>query len=96
MQSGYIIASNEVAKERKPVGYLYREEPDNERDSGWRVFSGEETQQYADDPSNFAMYNAETILDIDPSIRVLLGTPAPAAFERDSSGVFSEVPSDEA
>lgn len=55
------------------------------------MFSGQETQEYADDAKNFAMYSASTILDIDPSIRELLGTPAPVAFERDASGKFVEV-----
>jgi hypothetical protein len=81
-------------KERKPVGYLYREKPDTDNDSGWRVFSGEETQEYADDAQNFAMYNASTILEIDPSIGALLATHAPAAFERDVSGEFVQVPPD--
>jgi hypothetical protein len=94
MRIGYIIASNEVAKARRPVGYLYREEPDNDDDSGWRVFSGEETHEYAEDAGNFAMYNASTILEIDPSIAVLLATPPPVAFERDASGRFVEVPPD--
>lgn len=92
MKIGYIIASNEVAKDRKPVGYLYREEPDNEDDSGWRVFSGEETQDYADRAENFAMYNASTIVEIDPDIAALLDAPAPSAFERDASGAFVKVP----
>jgi hypothetical protein len=94
MRIGYIIASNEVARERKRVGYLYREQPGNENDSGWRVFSGDETQEYADDAANFAMYNAQTILEIDPSIGPLLGAPPPAAFERDAFGHFFEVPPD--
>jgi hypothetical protein len=92
MKVGYIIASNEVAKERKLVGYMYREEPDNQNDSGWRVFSGEETQAYAEDAKNFALYNPSTILEIDPSIRPFLAVPPPAAFERDESGEFVEVP----
>lgn len=91
MKIGYIIASNEVAKERKRVGYLYREDPDDENDSGWRVFSGDEAQDYADNAENFAMYNASTILEIDPTIRELLGSPAPAAFERNSSGEFVQI-----
>lgn len=94
MRIGYIIASNQVAKERKPVGYLYREKPDNENDSGWRVFSGEESQEYADDAKNFAMYNAETILGIDPGIGLLLASSAPAAFERNASGEFVAIPPD--
>ena len=88
---GYIIASREVAQEGKPVGYMYREEPDNENDSGWRVFSGDETQEFADDPANFAMYNASTIIELAPSIRTLLETQAPVAFERDGSGRFVKV-----
>ncbi len=91
MKIGYIIASNQVAKAGNPVGYLYREDPDNAADSGWRVFSGTESQEYADEPSNFAMYNASTILEIDPSIASVLGTPAPAAFERDAAGRFVRV-----
>jgi hypothetical protein len=95
MKIGYIIASNHVAKQGKPVGYLYREEPDNENDSGWRVFSGEESQEYADDASNFAMYNVSTILEIDPTIVTLLGAPWPVAFERGASGTFTKLPSDD-
>ena len=59
---GYVIASNEVMLSGKPIGYFYREEPENEGDSGWRFFSGEETQEYADDSNNFSMYNASSIV----------------------------------
>lgn len=88
MKLGYMIASNHVAKEGRPVGYLYREEPDDALDSGWRVFSGDETQEYVDDPANFALYNASTIVELDPSIIPLPATPAPAAYERNSAGDF--------
>lgn len=94
MWIGCIIASNEVALAGRPVGYLCREEPDSEKDSGWRVFSGDETQEYADDAASFAVFCAPTILGIDPSISPLLGTPPPGAFERDVSGHFVEVPPD--
>lgn len=94
MKIGYIIASNRVAKDRKLVGYLYREVPDNENDSGWRVFSGEESEEYAEDPANFAMYNASTILEIDPTIAPLLGSPSPIAFERTDTGEFAEASPD--
>lgn len=91
MRIGYIIASNRVAKDRRLVGYLYREPPDNENDSGWRVFAGDESQEYADEPANFAMYNASTIIEIDPSIASLLDLAPPIAFERTRSGDFAEV-----
>jgi len=92
MKLGYIIASHEVTELKKKIGYLYREKPDNERDSGWRVFSGEETQEFADDPSNFSMYNASTIAALDPSVVSLLKLSYPVAFERDpETGGFFQI-----
>ena len=89
---GYIIASHEVTEIGKNIGYLYREEPDNEQDSGWRIFSGQESQEYADDASNFSMYNASTIVAIDPAIALLLTEDYPVAFERDpKSGRFLRI-----
>ena len=92
MKVGYIIASAEVVDARKPIGYLYREAPDNSTDSGWRVFSGTEDQDFADNPANFAMYNASTIVAWHPDVAPLLAYEYPAAFERDpESGRFVAV-----
>ncbi len=92
MKIGYIIASNDVMLGGQRIGYLYREAPDEGGDSGWRVFSGAESQEYSDDPANFAIYNASTVVRHDPSIRAVLDRPAPVAFERDSrTGAFHEI-----
>lgn len=75
-----------------PVGYLYREKPDASEDSGWRVFSGDETQQYANDPRNFAFYNVTTLLELEPVLKSVLTRAYPVAFERlGDSGEFVEV-----
>ena len=93
IQLGYIIASKRVSEERRPVRYMYREAPDNGLDSGWRVFSGTEDQAYADVAGNFAMYNASTILQIDPSVGPYLESPSGTAFEReDVSEPFKQIP----
>ena len=86
LNMGFVMASDLVAKGRKKVGYLYREEPDSDQDSGWRIFSGEEDQDYADDPDNFDLYDPKTIADIDPSIIPLLSSPPYTAFERAKNG----------
>ena len=92
MKIGYIIVSGEVMRDGKRIGYLYREEPDNEKDSGWRVFSGEETQGYADISSNFSMHNATTVVNRDPAVAPLLARAFPVAFERNpDTGEFVEV-----
>ncbi|MDR3208637.1 MAG: DUF2185 domain-containing protein [Rickettsiales bacterium] len=37
------------------IKFLYREKPDNEDDSGWRMFTGLEDDDYANDPKNIKM-----------------------------------------
>lgn len=89
---GTVMASRLVGLEGRPVGFLYREAPDGPHDSGWRVFSGDEDQTFADDPQNFALYDAETIARIDSAIVPLLVRNAPVAFERSyPGGPFVEV-----
>jgi hypothetical protein len=51
----YVIASRFVAKDGSRVRFMYRERSDDSRDSGWRFFSGDEDQAFADDPGNFAL-----------------------------------------
>ncbi len=85
LPSGYVLASKRVADDRQPVRFMYREEPDGPDDSGWRLFSGEEDQAYADNPANIGLYTVGTIAEIDPSIVKHLLTPPPCAFERDAA-----------
>ena len=87
---GYALASAFVARDRRPVRFMYREPPDNADDSGWRFFSGDEPQAYVDDPANIGIYALTTIAAIDPSVAPLLGTTAPCAFERpDATAPFA-------
>lgn len=79
---GSCIASDRITVAGNLVGYMYREEPSDKYDSGWRFFSGEETQDYADDPANFAIYDVNTIANYDPGITPYLEAPPFSAFER--------------
>jgi hypothetical protein len=89
---GYMTVSNRVMKDGEPVRYLYREKPDDTIDSGWRIFSGDETQEYADDAKNFAMYNASEVLDREPSLKNIIGAAYPVTFQRDDeTGEFVEI-----
>jgi hypothetical protein len=65
---GGCIATDEITVEGKKVGYMYRQPPDSEADSGWRFFSGEESQEYVDDPANLQVYDVNTICNYDPDI----------------------------
>ncbi len=85
---GSCIASDLIVVGGNRVGYMYRENPDNRLDGGWRFFAGSEDQEYADDAGNFGMYDVNTIANYDPDIIPYLDALAGSAYERDAIGRF--------
>src|SRR5215831_3609540 len=81
---GSCLASDMITVHGHPVGFMYREEPDNELDSGWRFFAGSESQEYCDDPSNFELFDVNTIANCDPDIVPFLDADCGCSFERKS------------
>ncbi len=79
---GACFATDHITVEGKPVGYMYREHADRPEDSGWRFFSGEEPQEYVDDPENTSIYDVNTIANYDPAIIPYLDSPPGSAFGR--------------
>src|SRR5262245_22730140 len=74
---------------------MYREEPDNDLDSGWRFMSGRESRAYLDKAANFALYDLNMIANYDPDIVPLLDAPAGSAYERQGpSGRFAQIAGD--
>lgn len=88
---GSCFASDRITVDGSRVGYMYREVPDDEQDSGWRFFSGRESQAYTDDPKNFEVYDVNTLANYDPDIIPFLSAPIGSAFERGDHGVFVQV-----
>lgn len=88
---GYVLATKMLVENKLPVLFMYREKGSN-GDSGWRFFSGLEEQAYVDDPNNIAIYDIETILGIDESIRPYLNSLCGRAYERsDKNESFKKV-----
>jgi hypothetical protein len=83
---GHCLASDRITVDGEPVGYAYREKPDDATDSGWRFFAGDESQGYADTPSNFEVYDVNTIANYDNDIVAILDAPPEAQFERVAPG----------
>ena len=88
---GGCIATDMITVEGKPVGYMYREEPNNPQDSGWRFMSGYESQEYMDKTSNHAIYDVNTIANYDPEIIPFLNASIGSAFERNEAGMLVEI-----
>lgn len=79
---GARFATDMIVVDGRKVGFMYREPPDDDTDSGWRFMSGYESNAYMDDAKNHGVYDVNTIANYDPDIIPLLDSPAGAAFER--------------
>lgn len=88
---GRCIAAKTVSEEGRPIGFMYREEPVFEQDSGWRFFNGDETDEYTANPDNFGVYAVNAITRSQPAVSDLLNQPAGTAWETDEEGVFRSV-----
>ena len=58
------------------------EAPDRTDDSGWRVFAGDESDEYSSAPGNAVDLPLRDLIDRDPSLKEILRPPARCAFER--------------
>lgn len=85
------FVTNNILHEGRPVGYLYREEPEYTDDSGWRFTTGTETDEYMDDASNASYVSLGAVLTKDDSFVDLLDAAPGAAFVKDEQGSFVAV-----
>lgn len=77
------FVTHRVLYEGAPVGYLYREEPDADDDSGWRIMCGDESQAYMDRSENISVVSLGAVLREDDRIVDLLDEPSGSSFEFD-------------
>ncbi len=83
---GLLMVSRMVAEEKIQPRFMYREKRTRPEDSGWRIFTGLESEAYNDDANNIGLYDPATILEIDPSIDQLLLKGVGAVFEKTADG----------
>ena len=76
------IATDRITVDGVKVGWMYRENPSRLEDSGWRIFPGDENDDYMADASKHSPYATNTIANYDPSIIPYLDSPIGSAFER--------------
>ena len=79
---GGCIATDLITVWGRPVRFMYRQQPDNKFDSGWRFMSGHEPESYMDNAENHGVYDVNTIANYDPSIIPFLDAPFGSAFEK--------------
>jgi hypothetical protein len=88
---GNAFATDRITVDGMRVGYMYREEPDDTLDSGWRFLSGDESDDYLDESGHLEVYDVNTIANYDPDIVPYLGARVGSAFERGDGRQFVAV-----
>ena len=81
----YAFVSKKVLKKNGVVKYMYREEPDNEDDSGWNLFDGTENDDYVNNPENIKMVSIDDLLGMDSSLLEPLKDEPVVAYERENN-----------
>jgi hypothetical protein len=91
------FVTNKILYENAPINYIYREEPREQDegkeyiDSGWRIFSGYESDEYMDNSENTSYVSLGAVLSRDDSIVDLLESETGTSFERNENGTFTKI-----
>lgn len=82
--------SRKILDEGYKVGYMIREEPLNDNDSGWQFMAGNEDDEYLNNYKNLALLSINEINNLDSDIFKYLDCPVGSEFIRISSNEFEE------
>ena len=88
---GGCIASDRILVDGRKVGYMYRQEPVDDVDSGWCFLSGDESDEYMANNANHGIYDVNTIANYDPEVIAYLDEPTGSAFERRNGGPLQRI-----
>lgn len=88
---GACVATDAITVDGLKVGYMYRDMPHNDKDSGWRFLAGNESDEYLANTKNLEVYFTNTIANYDPDIIPLLSAPEGSAFQRGKDGKLHAV-----
>lgn len=83
-KNGYLVlVSRLVFDEKLPIRFMYKTVPEHLNDTGWRLFTGYETEEFlADEMVNTTPVPMDKICQLDPSLTELLTYNAGTVWER--------------
>ncbi|WP_166996938.1 DUF2185 domain-containing protein [Paramicrobacterium fandaimingii] len=92
---GTAVVSDQITVSGRSVGYMYRDEPDDDGDSGWRFLSGDESQEYLDDERHVGVFEVNDVANLDDAIIDYLDADVGTHLVRiDGSDDFADVDDD--
>jgi hypothetical protein len=66
--AGGCIVSNNILSGQGKLKWLFREEPVNKDDNGWRFFSEVDDDKFINSPENLTVCDFNTVAEIEPAI----------------------------
>lgn len=85
-KNGFLaLVSRLVFDEKLPVRFMYKTVPDHLNDTGWRMFTGYETEEFLsaeNETRNMMPVRLEKICQLDPSLTDLVEYNAGTVWER--------------
>ena len=88
LMSKFAVVSRKIIREGYNVGYMVREEPHDEQDSGWMMSAGDEDDEYINNIENLELVLINNIANLDPAIMSCIDAPAGTSMVRVSEDVF--------
>lgn len=79
---GTCIATDKITIEGMQVGYMYREYPLDDMDSGWRFIAGVEDEDYMNHPDNLEVFDVNVIANYDHAIINYINLPFETKLQR--------------
>lgn len=76
------LVSARVFESGECVRWMYRTTADRPQDSGWRLYTGTESDEEANDASRIRICNVGWLVDFDPTLVLPFRAAVGAAFER--------------
>ncbi|GAM17654.1 hypothetical protein SAMD00019534_008290 [Acytostelium subglobosum LB1] len=85
--SQFCLVSRMALDKNRQVGYMFREDPIKTiaNDSGWRIFQGDESDEYLANHANFQTVSLASVLNQDDTFIHLLHYPPDSCFEKDDN-----------
>jgi hypothetical protein len=84
------IVSDRVSVEGRVVGYMYRGQPHNPLDSGWRFLAGDEDETFMADSTRHDVFAVNTIANHDVAIIPYLDAAIGSAFFREGESFVAD------
>lgn len=78
------LVSKKCLEPGSAVHWMYRQTPEREQDSGWRLFAGDEDEAYLNNSDHVRLMHVYSIMDQDPSLLEPFKGETGSAFERES------------